>query len=401
MFVGWITLALAQETPTALEVITLASESACATIPSTHVPDIVRTNIGIVQLGDDGTYTYGCPSRWGDDPKALVAVSSDGDTWLIVSSGAPYVSTDRGCGASPLTLPEGGTATAVLSWRGAFFLIVELPPGSENLAALYRWTEEDGFIRISSWADFVPDGMTPEDNDTLWLAGAGGGTQVRRLSLLGGLTGDAPLPGLPADTRDLERVVPVIADDGEVWLRVERRQERWLWHASYDGFVATFTTSAETWRALNGPVRLEDRWWITGDLSLYKADVGTSSWVVTDSQPGWTCLNSVGDRVFACTIPAMYAVIGIGPAGSVNAEEVFRMVEVGPPDGFCGASATCEADWESYGTAADIFDANQAAICPDGTKPEGSGCSCDSAPSPWLLSPMGLLALWRRRRTAR
>lgn len=400
--IPWLmALALAQDTPTALEVLSLAPTTTCPTVPDTHVPDILRTNVGIAQLSDSGSYVYGCPSRWGGDPDAELAITPDGDTWLIRSDTELWLTQDRGCTADRLTLPDGGKATAVTRWRDAFYVLIEA--GGAGLSALYRVEDTGSFLLVAGWSDFVPDGMTPQGNEALWLSGAGPAPQVRRLSLLGGLSGNVALTNLPDDGPDIERIIPVTATPTEAWFRVERRLERWLWHVTWSGTVATFTTTETQWRVLSGPVQLDGRWWIQGDLSLHRADVGEVDFTITDGQPGWTCLHAVGDRVFACTIPALQAVIGIGPNGTVNAVDVFKMVEVGPPDPLCPTPA-CDDDWARDATAAGIFDAKEPAVCPDGTtlrELEG-GCACDASTAgpraAWLACGAWIAAASRRRR---
>jgi hypothetical protein len=393
-----ISLALAQSSPrpTALEVLTVLSDTPCPTAPASHAPGVVRTNIGVMRRLEDGTYAYGCPARWGDDPEAQVAVSADGVTWMIAASGQAWLSIDAGCGARQLPLPEGFVATDVMSWRNALWVLAEAP--TQGAGRLLRWDGQT-FLDVAIWPDFVPDGMTPEGADKLWLAGAGPTPQVRRLLFTGGLAGDAPLPGLPEDVRDLERLVPVAAQDGEVWLRVERYSERWLWSAKGVDDAVSFNDDGHRWRTVIGPVQLDGRWWMIADQLLHRADPGSPIWTETDVSPGWTCLHRVGERVFACTVPAMFGVLGIGPRGTTNAVEVFTLDMVGPPAPTCGQPAACEEDWQELGGVAEITEAEEPAICPDGTTAsdlDTSACGCAQGRASWMVA--GLVLLWGRRR---
>ncbi|HMV67495.1 MAG TPA: hypothetical protein PKA64_11645, partial [Myxococcota bacterium] len=350
-------VALAQSSPraTALEVLTIDPDTPCPTVPSSHAVGVVRTNIGLMRRTDDGTYAYGCPSRWGGDPEARLSVSPDGEVWLIVSSGGVWVSEDGGCAARQVALPEGLVATDTLTWRGAPWVLGEVP--AEGAGALLRWDGAE-LVLVRAWPDFVPDGMLPDGADHLWLSGAGPTAQVRRLSFSGGLGGDEALAGLPLDVRDVERLVPVASEGGEAWFRVERYTDRWLWSAAVSGDAVTFADDGQRWKNVLGPVQLDGRWWMVADQVLHRADPGAPAWTATDAKPGWTCLHTLGGQVFACTVPVMLGVIGIGPRGTTNTAEVFTLAMVGGPDPACGAAPACEADWQDLGGQAGVADAD-------------------------------------------
>jgi hypothetical protein len=122
-----------------------------------------------------------------------------------------------------------------------------------------------------------PDGLVGEDAGYLWLAGATPTPGVRRLSLNGGLSGDAPLEGLPPDT-DVQALVPVSAFEGEAWLRVERRTSEGLIVATADNDAVSFRDPGDRPRNVLGPVWDGAQWLAVMDAKLRYTLPGTGSW---------------------------------------------------------------------------------------------------------------------------
>ncbi len=393
---GWGAIALAQSAqPTALEVLALAESTNCLDVSPRHVPRVLCTNIGVATSRGDGSYAWGCPSRYGGDPEAAVVVAPDGRTQLVVSEAGAYLSTNSGCTAELLQAAAGEAVDAVY-WRQAFWWIErDLGVG---VSTLYR-TDGETVVAARTWTDFHPDGMTPEGNEHLWLAGAGPTVQVRRLTFTGGLANDEAMEGLPEDSRDISLLVPVAARDGEAWLRVERRSSEWTWHAEVlNAGEARFTDTGERLTVLHGPVWLDGRWVATFDLGVHTADPFDASWTDTSQQALWTCLHSLGERVFACTVDAMLAVESVGSDGVPLTSEVFRMAQVAGPDEACNLTAECTSEWQELGGEAAL--ALEPAVCPDGTTAGDleEGCGCHMSPGSRAVGALLLVGLARRRR---
>lgn len=397
----WVAAAWAQAT-SPLEVITLAESSLCPDVPASHVPGLVRTTIGLMVSSGDGSYRLACSSQFGGLPDGPTTASPDGGEIYTVREGRLFRSGDRGCTALEIPLSEGESAVSVVFWRQAFWVLSATVAGGGRLL---RWSGSE-LIEVAAWSTFRPDGMVVEDAEHLWVAGGLPTPDVRRLSFAGGLAGDVAVGELPSDLAEIERVVPVAAAGGEAWLRVERSSQRWTWHAEADGGGAVgLTELGSRHRSVLGPVLYDGTWYVSLDLALMTAFPGTGVWRSTGLQTPWTCLHNLGDRVFACTVPAMLSWEGFDEQGGLVTSEVFRFDQVGSPALACGGTAACLADWEQWGGPAGLTEAEQPAVCPDGRTAEdltgSAGCGCVAAPSGWVGGVGGWLlgfGWWRRRR---
>jgi hypothetical protein len=396
---GW-----AQALPVARGVLALDSGGGCDMVPETHSPLLVLTTEGIARHNGDGSYAWLCPSRWGGARDVRAATDATGRDLWVVADGALWTSGDSGCTGSELALPGGAAAVDVMFWRSALWVLTGA--GSDGEARLLR-RDGEALLEVASWPDFRPDGMAPDGPDRLWLAGALPEPQVRRLSLAGGLTGDAALPILPEDRRDLDRLLPVAAADGEAWFVARRRREQWTWHARVDVEdvvpVVTVTDTGERAAFLAGPARLDGEWLISLDGSLHTAIPGQGAWTPTGATVAWISLAGLGERVFAGSIEQLGAILELKDNGEPRERPVWTLAQVAGPGDLCAASAACDADWAAAAEVAGLDVEADPAVCPDGRTADDlnpSACACDSLGTVgwlgWVVVPW-----WRRRRVAR
>lgn len=396
--------ASAQALPVARSALALDSSGGCDMVPETHAPLLVLTSEGIARHNGDGTFAWLCPSRWGGARDVRAAADATGRDLWVVADGALWASGDSGCSGTPVLLPGGAAAIDVMFWRSALWVLTG--PTSDGEALLLR-RDGDTLLQVAAWADFRPDGMAPEGPDRLWLAGALPEPQVRRLSLAGGLTGDALLPILPEDRRDLDRLLPVAAADGEAYLVARRRREQWTWHARVDVEdvvpVVTVTDTGERSAFLAGPALLDGQWLVSLDGALHTAVPGQGAWTRTGAQVAWISLAGLGERVFAGSIEQLGAILELKDNGEPRERPVWSVAQVEGPGYLCAASATCDADWAAAAEAAGLDVDADPAVCPDGRTADDlnpSACACDSRGTVgwlgWLVVPW-----WRRRRVAR
>jgi MYXO-CTERM domain-containing protein len=408
IFVLLATLAaLAQQTPipVTLGVATIEAGGACPDVPVGVAPGVVRTNLGVMLLADDGTYVYGCPSRWGGDDDAQVAARPDRSEILVLGDAGLFRSTDGGCSFQSLALPEGTVGRQLLWWRDGFYLLTNAEVGDGG--ALMQVGERD-FVPLATWTDFTPDGAAPGGADKIWLSGARPQPQVRRLTVVGGVGGDEPLPDLPSDYAGVVAIEPRAADEDEAWFAVRRTTSQWTWHAAtydVDGVQSQVFSEVEPRaRSIAGPIKVGNRWAAVIDGELNLAPELENAWTPTGTQVSWTCLQQLGDHVFACDIHDVVEVHGIGKAGKPNTTPIFSWLQVGPPSPTC-SDAACDADWQRAGDAAGLLDAEAPAVCPDGRTQadlDFKECTCAQGDAGGL-GAVALLALagLRRRHSPR
>lgn len=393
--------ARAQDLPVPRAVVALESDTSCPSVPTTHLPRMVATSEGVARSEGDGTFSWLCPERWGGDKEVEVLSDPTASTVWVLTDAGVWQSEDGGCAGTLLALPGDAVAIDILYWRSALWVLTR--PDAEGLARLLR-QEGDGFIPVTTWDDFRPDGMAAEDAEHLWLAGGLPSAQVRRLGLGGGLSGDAPIGGLPADATDLESLVPVAAGPGEAWIRATRRGTVWLWHAGTDAAEPPATTVVEAGargRFQSGPVLLDGTWLLLQGGVVFTAAPGAG--VLTDSGATvpWIAVSSLGERVFATTVQELLAVTGWRNNGAPRAVPVFSALQVAGPDPVCGPDAACDATWATI--AGLVGNGPEPAVCPDGTTAtdlDPASCACGAGPAPgWWLVGVALVA--RRRRFAR
>ena len=398
----WLVLGMvgAQEsTQVPLEVVTLDGATECGEVVETHIPGMVRTSAGLAVHQGDGTYRFACASAFGGEPDGSVASSSDGSVIYMVANGRLFNSQDGGCTSFEVPLTEGQEALQVLFWRQSFWLLTTGVAGGGELLRF----DEDGPLSLAAWETFTPDGMAPEGANFIWVAGARPQPDVRRLSVTGGLGGDETIEDLPDISTDVEEVLPMVAHDGEAWLKLRRENAQWMWHAWVEGDDVLMSESPDQHRSILGPVMDEGAWYAIFDQKLHVAVREIGTWSDTGQTAPWTCLHAVGSRLFGCTVQAILAVEDIDAPEGPLTSEVFRLVQVGDPTLACGTISYCETDWVTWGGAAGLLDAPRPAVCPDGrTTPTGApgGCGCASNfPSVgWIPIWLGLWGVRRRAR---
>ena len=161
-------------------------------------------------------------------------------------------------------MDEGQEAKQVLFWRQSFWLLTTGVAGGGELVRL----GDIGPLSLASWDTFTPDGMTPEGADFLWVAGARPQPDVRRLSVTGGLGGDETIEDLPLLSSDVEEVLPMVAQNGEAWLKLRRENAQWMWHAWVEGAEIVVSENPEQHRSILGPVLDDGAWYAIFDQKL-------------------------------------------------------------------------------------------------------------------------------------
>jgi hypothetical protein len=401
----WAVAAGAQETerPAVLEVLAQEASDACPDVAGGPVPSVVRTNQGLARLQDDGTYGFGCPDGVGGDPAAPAASAPDGRALVVLAPDGVRYSETGGCTSVQVEVDPGELGRAVTYWRDAFWVVTDHVEGAG--ASLYR-VADGAAVRISTWEDFRPDGLVGEDAGYLWLAGASPTPGVRRLSLNGGLSGDAPLSGLPPDT-DVQALVPVAANEGEAWLRVERRSSEGLILATVAQDAVSFRDPGDRPRNVLGPVWDGAQWLAVMDAKLRYTLPGAGTWSDTGQDAPWTCLQALGDTVFACTVPAVLRLQRLTDDLKPKTREVFSLAQIGPSP--CG-DAACDAAFED-GLLAAGYGTELPVVCPDGRTaddllaPASCGCAASGEAGGAVGGgALGLLGAWlgarRRARVA-
>lgn len=344
--------------PSPLGVLAVDDIDACGAMAGA-VPTRLRTVIGLATRRADGAYTYGCPSRWGDQELALVAQDPSGGL-LFAGSTAAWWSADGGCRVDPVPWAAGEVAVAVAPAPSGAWLVVSRPSGG----ALRR-VDGAGAVEVDAWDDGRPTavavageavhigidggrvrvGSTASGWRTVSLAGAEGTVVRPRRVAPGGGGGDAHVEGFEG-------------------VRI----------AAYD--VDEAAIAPGPWpvggRAL-GPVAVPG--WgdvVAVDQIAYDAD-GTSLGAVS-----WTFLQGAGGVAFAGVLGGVLRLEGT-PDG-LAAVPVFAMAQLAPPEASCpDPQATCALDWAHFGGESGWL-ATEPALCPDDVRttppppPEPGGC---------------------------
>lgn len=405
---AWLVVALAQETPlpAVVDVPVLDGETICPSVPETHIPALVVTNLGIGVHDGAGAYPWLCPEKWGGDPEPQVVATPDAGRLLVrTDEGEVWRSNDGGCTFARVDLGEGVVAVDLLFWRSGFWILTR---GGAEGALLLR-ENAGALLPVTAWTDFVPDGMHPEGASYLWLAGVLPVAQVRRLSLEGGLLDNVAIANLPADSANLERLEPVAAEPGEAWLRATRLRQRWTWNATVFGEgdlrQIVVVDDPERYTSIQGPVWWRDRWIVSQDAKFYETASRVGVWSGGEADAPWTCLTAVGESVFACTLPAMLAIVGHAEGGGVRTRPVVSLLQLAPPEPSC-STPSCTSAWTEAAAAYGITatEPEDQVVCPDGrtlndVDPQ-NGCGCNgSARAPALGLVSGLVWGLRRRRS--
>lgn len=404
--------------PQALEVLTLDSETPCPDVPPSHVPGVLRTNVGAAFHQGDGTYAWGCPALWADDLDADLAASPDGaEVMAVTSTGEVYRSGNGGCTTAALELPEGQIAVDVAWWRNQFYVLTATSGDDVGGKVMY-WNGEQ-LAALVEWSDFEPFAMLPAGGETLWVtsvvrvdSGTGQvrrGARLRRITLQGGLAGFAEdVEPLPEDILDIERLEPRAADPDEAWFVLTRGQQQWTWHATVvEGSVATVPVITDQYadaprpRFVFGPVKAEGVWVAVIDNQIQTSAQLSRLWVDTDLDVPWSCLVQTGERVFACTPRGLLAVTDFVGEGEPTTVEAFTFRQVDADFGSCGVEG-CDTLFASVRSRAEIPADTEVASCPDGrtlAELTTSECTCAAGGSGGLAAAAAaLVAVVRRRR---
>ncbi|MCB9683046.1 MAG: hypothetical protein H6733_16400 [Alphaproteobacteria bacterium] len=377
--------------PAALDVLT-PSASGCATVDG-DVPGVVRSNDGVWTHAGDGTYTYGCPSRWGDSEQALLAVSGDGAQWLLAGADSAYWSDDGGCHADDLDLPSGDVPVTV-GWSGATGWLVTRQFDAQTATV---WTVDGALHEAATWDDAFPDGLVIDDG-RVWLAGARPTPFAARLD--GADRVDAlPLPALDG----IDRLTPRAAAGDVVFLVAGAGGERTLVRSERGGEAVTVSDPAFV---ILGPVPFGDGWMAVIDDVVHTAPADGSVFTAQGDAVDWTCLDAGPDgQAWACVRDTVLRVSPDG--GGYTTTSVFTLSQLAPPEPTCqDDAAACTLDWAHFGSE-NALDLTDPATCPGdartepGEDPDGTPCGCTHGGSGGALGVLLVGLAGIRRRSAR
>jgi hypothetical protein len=357
---------------------------------------LIRTNTGVHRLADDGSYRFGCPARWGDAEVALAA--ADGDAVVFAGNAGVFRSSDGGCTASRLDVPEGETPVVVRAGVSGLWLVTR--SFGEGTASL--WAIDEDAERVVQWTDFVPDGLVVDADGALWLSGALPSPQLRRW--VNGAE-QALAPAWPATEAPLDRLSARLAEPtGGVWLVAGAGDARSLWWT--DGEAVEPGPGPAV--AVHGPVALGEARIAALDGRVWRWSDG--AWADTGRDVDWTCLTSAPGAAYACALREVRWVRGWTDDGPDEAA-IASIDQVSGPDPTCASvDGACAQDWLHYGGESGWIN-TAPAVCPgdarapveadDAPAPDPEGCGCAAVDRPAL----GALGLWavaaRLRRRAR
>jgi hypothetical protein len=377
--------------PAVLDVLAWDARSDC---DLTSAPAILRSNIGVHRRNADGTYGFGCPSRWGDAELALAVAT--GERVTFAGSGGVFVSEDGGCTTRRLEVPADDTVVALRADVGssdAWLVTRDFGTGTGSL-----WRLGDEAENVARWTDFLPDGLVVGDDGVVWLAAA---LPVPSLRTFGAGGESALAPAWPASA-PLDRLTPRAVADGGVWLAAGAGADRTLWWT--DG--AQVVVGPGPAEALSGPVAVGDLWIAALDGRVFVQDA--SGWTDSGVDVDWTCLNAAPGGALACAQREARFVSAWTPAGPSEAL-VASLDQLGPPNEACpDPEGTCALDWLHFGAEAGLVQTSPG-VCPDDPRGDlvvddpvvapdpDEGCGCDVAGRPWAWSLVVLLEILRRR----
>ncbi|MGC6491453.1 MAG: MYXO-CTERM sorting domain-containing protein [Myxococcota bacterium] len=372
-------------------VLALGGTSACDLVSEDAAPSLVETRLGLARDLGDGTYGWICPAAWGGGSDPIAAAGAGGTPVVVVSRDDVWVSVEGDCAFEPRVLPEDEVAVQAFVWRQAPWVLTHSGAGG----ALYRESGE-GLVEVLRWADRQPDGASG-DTTTLWVGGAGPTPWLSRYSWAGGLALEGDTTSLPDATQRFEYIRPEAATGDEAWTVVRANGRSWTWHTTVNTIVGAETTweletTAETARHIqvSGPIAVKGRWWSVRGGVLSSADPLVGTWTDRDSV-GWSCFDSIGDNLYACSDGDVVAVETLTSADGPVTSPVFSALQFVGPDPSC--TATCDPERWSETL---VFE-DPPATCADGSGPEDGSSGCQTAPSaPWWM--LGLLVPWSRRR---
>ncbi len=379
--------------PAILELLTLGVDGPCEAVPGGASPGLIRTNLGVHEAQADGTFAFGCPSRWGGSETALAAASPDGaGLWLAGTDGV-YLSTTGGCQAQPYALGADDVPVAIASWRGEGWLLTR--DFSEGAGSLWRLPLSGPSERVQTWTDVRPDGLLA-DGDTLWVAGSQPNPTL--LSYDGRAWRDLTPAAWPPTEAPLDRLAPKLAADGGVWLLAGTGAPRALWWT--DGDAVSVGPSATG--SLLGPVRAPYVDVAVVDGALWWNLSG--EWAPHGVEVDWTCLQMGPDGLpWACAQDELRQVVGVDVGGPMEVLAA-SLRQLGPPLDRCDdVDGQCDLDWLHFGGESGFVETSPT-TCPDEVRTPlppspASACGCDArAPRSALGAWLALAVSWVRRR---
>jgi len=369
----WATFVFAHgAAPAPLEILLDSNGEARSTqLEPNAFPDLVRMNIGLAHREEDGTYRYGCPSRWDGYETAQFAVSSDGIELVSLGGGVVRASSDRGCTFEAVEVPEEFGYARDVGWVDGRFYVLG---GEETKGALISFGL-DRVVRIettfSSAADdggFAPDTLSLQSGSPglVVVAGARPLPQIWK----------ALLPGEGQPTEDWSHLssplegdwnylsVRHLAVDGTIWLVASTMEGRILVriqpHPSEDGEF-TWSRSEETFENLMGPVEIGSSLVLIADgKSALIEEAANSLSVQQGVDVDWTCLQSVGGYTYVCRLKGVSRMVEPFDVMQPEDTPLFSMNQLGEPGEVCEAtdeeSLACELDWYHFGGEAGLLD---------------------------------------------
>lgn len=349
-----------------------------------EAPRLVRTSIGLAIARGDGTYAYGCPSRWDSNERALAA--ANGDQILVHSAGVAYLSHDLGCTFEPVT-GDALYVTAAARAPSGFVLIAEDYPDDGDPTRSHVLLLRDGSLEARE-VDGSVDGALAA-GDVVWLAGAAPSPFVERLTTEGALE---RTDLLPVD-EPVRRLTPRAAGAGTLWLAARTTDATRLWRVD-EGRIQP-SPAADV---VLGPVRVGARWLALFDGILHAQPIEGGDWIAL-GEASWTCLQALDGRAYACSLEGLFELTEGG--AHPEAMHVFSMRQLGPPLA-CGTAAqvaTCEREWAHFAGESGWLDSAPARSpsAPRGPIANGCAASPSAKSTPWCLFAAALLLRWRRR----
>lgn len=295
----------------------------------------LRTSIGLARRFESGRYEYVCPSRWDGNELARAVATLDGSLTLVHSGERAWISADLGCNFAPL---DSGAAVAHASrWGDDLLVALDVGSGAHTLGLI----EQD---QISQrWeTPFTIDGMLA-DADSVWITGVEPAPFVARFDAA------AQLQLLSQLDMAASRVSPRAAGDDGVWLLVDMGGTRQLWWADSRGS----TELSPDFDVALGPAWFGQSWiavfdgvlhTLRRDFDALTAEEG--GWLPI-GDVDWTCLHTLEQRVFACTLDGLFEVQDVQGA-NVELAWRFGWNQLAAPSDCDQQQLECEVDWVHF-----------------------------------------------------
>jgi hypothetical protein len=351
--------------------------------------DWVRTNIGLAVARPGGAYSYVCPGMWDTQERfPPVAQLPDGRA-VVAHAGVAFIIAADGCGRDMQSLPDAGSTVAVVALADAVYVVTREAASS----SLWRIDGEAAPAKVDHF-DILLDSAVV-DGASLHLAGARPHAEI-----IDWAGEDAPVerPNWDASFIALRgggRFARLSTDAGVVLL--ERGQPAWR-------EVARAVTS------IHGPVRLGQEgglgegWLMTVDGVIHQR-AGSEGDFSPIREARWTCLQRIGDRVFACAdfgLSEVAADLSLMPIFALD-----ELVGVDCPD--AETHTTCDGQWLHFGAEAGLVrgpPAPEPEAIPEPVAPARADDDCALDPSAPTSPGQGgvavlLLVLALRRRIAK